>query len=61
MAERLTKTLYILQQTKRKEKTPKMYQETWRRIPRGTGVFGGYNRILSSNLHFEINNINIKH
>lgn len=59
MAERLTESLYILQQTKRKRK-PRCIRKHGD-LEKGMAIFGGYNRIPTSNLHFEFNNINIKH
>lgn len=59
MAERLTKSLYILQQTKRKRKPSCIRKHG--ELAQGMVIFDGYNRIPTTNLHFEFNNINIKH
>lgn len=61
MAERLTKSLYIFQQTKRKKKPQRCIRKHGGELAQGVVIFGGYNRILITNLHFEFNNINIKH
>lgn len=55
----MAESLYILQQTKRKIKQ-KCIRKHRGELAQGVVIFGGYNRILTTKLHFEFNNINIK-
>lgn len=55
----MAESLHILQQTKRKIKQ-KCIRKHRGELAQGVVIFGGYNRILTTKLHFEFNNINIK-